>query len=147
MRLDLLLDKASRLQRKTRNLSVFALVGIASTLSYALLFNTFHKWLPLSAAVCSLLAYSVCAIGSYLGHRHLSFRSSRSHQIALPRFILVSLMGNLLAFLIAAVLTDFYGFQVLVSTVVICIVIPVCSCILNSNYVFGAKLLEPEKTV
>jgi putative flippase GtrA len=138
-------DFLIRLVSRLRNISVFALVGLASTLAYAVLFGVFHQTLPLSAAVCSVVAYSLCAVGSYLGHRHLSFRSDRAHQVALPRFLMVSLFGNLLAFLIAAVLTDYYGYPVTVSTVVICIVIPLCSCVLNSRYVFGAPLLQPGK--
>jgi putative flippase GtrA len=130
--------------RRLRNISVFAVVGLASTLAYALLFNVLHAHLPVPAALSSVLAYSLCAVGSYLGHRHLSFRSARAHALALPRFVLVSFAANAAAFLIAAVLTDWQGYPVIVTTAVICVVIPLGSLVLNAGYVFGANLLPPQ---
>jgi putative flippase GtrA len=130
--------------RRLRNISVFALVGLASTLAYALLFNLLHAHLPVPAAASSVLAYSLCAIGSYLGHRHLSFRSDRAHSLALPRFVLVSLAGNAAAFLIAAVLTDWLGYPVIVTTAAVCVAIPLGSLVLNAGYVFGVSLVASE---
>ncbi len=129
---------------RLRNISVFAAVGLASTLAYALLFNLAHAHLPVPAALSSVLAYSLCAVGSYLGHRHLSFRSDRAHALALPRFVLVSLAGNAAAFLIAAVLTDWLGYPVIATTIVICVAIPLGSLVLNAGYVFGASLVAPQ---
>lgn len=48
------------------------------------------RWPPVGGTVSGAL---VGALVAYVGHRHVSFRSGRAHQLALPRFFLVVSLG------------------------------------------------------
>jgi putative flippase GtrA len=119
----------------------FAVVGLAATLAYAFIATAFHAILPFPAAVSSGLAYVVCAIGSYLGHRFFTFRTVAQKPDGGQAFILLSLTGHGLSVLVPAVLSDYLGFATIVSTAVTCTVIPLSSALLTSRLVFGVPLV------
>ncbi len=66
--------------------------GSATALQYALLIGLVHvaAWAPLTASVTS---YALSTLYNYLANHRLTFRSSRSHLSALPRFLLIALAG------------------------------------------------------
>jgi putative flippase GtrA len=119
----------------------FAAVGLAATLAYAVIATVFHAALPFPAAVSSGLAYAICAIGSYLGHRYFTFSTVSQKPYGGQAFVLLSLTGHGLSVLVPAALSDYWGFATIVSTVVTCTVIPLSSALLTSRLVFGVPLV------
>jgi putative flippase GtrA len=119
----------------------FAVVGLAATFAYAILATVFHGAFPFPAAVSSGLAYAVCAVGSYLGHRYFTFSTVSQKPRGAQAFTLLSLTGHGLSVLVPAVLSDYLGFATMVSTVVTCTVIPLSSALLTARLVFGVPLV------
>ncbi len=119
----------------------FAVVGLAATLAYAIIASVFHAALPFPAAVSSGLAYAICAVGSYLGHRYFTFSAVIQKPYGGQAFILLSLMGHGLSILVPAVLSDYLGFATALSTIVTCTLIPLSSALLTSQLVFGVPLV------
>jgi putative flippase GtrA len=115
----------------------FVLVGGTATLSYALLVTLANLWLPLPAGVNSLLAYGLSMPVSYAGHRLFTFNSVQAHGQTAPRFMLTSVVGYGLAFIIPAVMTDALGWSSHLATVASCTAIPLVNFILLSTFVFG----------
>lgn len=132
--------QAASLTRYARALR-FAVVGVAATLAYALLATLFHAVLPFPAALSSGLAYLVCSLGSYIGHRFFTFSAVQERPRGGQMFFLLSLVGHGLSFVIPAMISDFLGFATWVSTLATCTVIPLCSALLTSRLVFGVPLL------
>jgi len=65
------LDVRARSGRLGNQVGLFALVGLASTLAYALLFLVFRQVMPAQGA--NLLALAATAIGNTAANRHLTF--------------------------------------------------------------------------
>jgi putative flippase GtrA len=120
----------------------FTIVGLAAMAAYAAIVTalTFAGMRP--AWLASGLAYALAAIWSYVGHRRFSFRSDAPHRRAGPRFVLVTAVGQGLAILIPALMTDLTGYPPIVSTAVVCLVCPAVSFILNSAFVFADRTPE-----
>lgn len=74
----------------------FGLTGVGVTLTYLVL-AILLKFAGADAAVASVGAYLVSTALSYLGHRRYTFRSAADHGRAVPRFMIVSAIGLLLA--------------------------------------------------
>jgi putative flippase GtrA len=120
----------------------FASVGACATLAYIGLASAFHALLPLSAAISSGLAYSICAIGSYFGHRYFTFRSNQNQQHNAKTFFLLTFSGYILSMIIPAIVSDWLGWSRLLSTMLTSIIIPVCSAFLTSRLAFGVSLVS-----
>jgi putative flippase GtrA len=122
-----------------------ALVGGAATLAYMALAWSGTVLLSLPGSVASVLAYTLAALMSYAGHRRLTFRSSRPHREAAPRFIGVTALGYGIAFLLPLLLTDLIGAHPLIAIVLTCTAVPVLNALALSRLVFpGAPARGPE---
>jgi putative flippase GtrA len=114
----------------------FTAVGLTAMAAYAVIvtalaaFGVGPQWL---ASGC---AYAIAAVWSYAGHRRFSFRSDAPHAVAGPRFVIVTLAGQALAIAIPAVITDLAGHPGHVATVLVCLICPAVSFLLNSSFVF-----------
>lgn len=114
----------------------FAGVGVASTLCYAVIALALTQWARLPAVEASVIAYAVAALLSYLGHRHITFRSKGDHLREAPRFGLLVLAGYLLALAIPLLTTGILGWPSAVSILATCIVIPAANYLLMARMVF-----------
>lgn len=114
----------------------FVLVGLAATLCYAVLAWTSTTRLGLPPPVASLASYAAAAVLSYLGHRHLTFRSRRPHGEAVPRFAGISVAGYGVAFLAPWLLTDRIGAHPGIAIAVTCAVVPVLTYVGLGRLVF-----------
>lgn len=117
----------------------FGLVGGAATLSYAALALLLH-WAGLSPAPTSVTAYLIAGGVSYLGHKHLTFRSDRPHVVAAPRFLASLGLGAVAAGALSEVLVEGLRLSVVASTLIVCIVAPLLSYGALSLFVFGGRL-------
>jgi putative flippase GtrA len=122
----------------------FTLVGLAAMAAYAVLVTAFGAFGLTPAWLASGAAYAVAAVWSYIGHRRFSFRSDAAHRVAGPRFAVVTAVGQGLAILIPAVISDIAGHPAYLATLAVCIVCPGVSYALNSAFVFaGAQRKDP----
>jgi putative flippase GtrA len=120
----------------------FISVGLVATLAYAILATLAHSYLPFSAGVSSGLAYAVCALGSWFGHRLITFQDVQPHKAGPLVFFAISASGHALSVIIPTVLSDTYGLSTSLSTLMTCTVIPLVSAILTSRLVYGVSLFE-----
>jgi putative flippase GtrA len=102
-------------------ISRFALVGVVSTLLYAL---------------GSLVAYVLAGVFSYTAHRSFTFRSDRSHREAAPRFIGLSLVGYGIATAAPLLLTDWAGLPNVFAVALTSLVVPALNFVLMRAMVF-----------
>ena len=85
-------------------LTRFAAVGLSSSLLYGLLASAFiHAKVGLVVAHC--IAYALAIPFSYFAQRGFAFRSSRSHVMSFPRFLLTNGVSFLLSTGIVAMST------------------------------------------
>lgn len=71
----------------------FGFVGIAATLTYAIIGLTWERHIGSHVLVGNTLAYGISFFISYFGHRCFTFDSRLPHREALPRFMLSTLLG------------------------------------------------------
>lgn len=114
----------------------WGVVGVTATLSYAFLAWVLAKEAGLPAGAASVVAYGLSAGISYVGHRHLTFRSSRPHREALSPFVGISLLGYAAAFLIPVVVTGVLGAPVEASILATCATVPALTYLGLSRLVF-----------
>lgn len=76
-----------------RKLTVFGIVGVgASLLHIAVAWGVDWMFSP-SIFFANFVGFLVAFLWSYFGHYHLTFRSTKAHRQAAPRFALTALMG------------------------------------------------------
>lgn len=96
---------------------VFAFVGGFSTgLHYALLI-ALKIGLDINATVATSIGYVVSAVFNYWLNRWLTFRSTRAHREALPRFMLTAALGLMINSSIVWVLNGLAGVHYLIAQV------------------------------
>jgi len=128
-------------------ISRFALVGIVSTLLYALLAMAFSELTRWPAAVGSLVAYVLAGVFSYTAHRSFTFRSDRSHRQAAPRFIGLSLVGYGIATAAPLLLTDWAGLPNVFAVGLTSLLVPALNFVLMRAMVFTSPSGQVETQV
>ncbi len=76
-----------------RKIAVFGLVGIGASLIHLGVTAFVNKALLWSILLANQIGYAIGFVWSYSGHYYLTFRSSKRHGQALPRFALTALIG------------------------------------------------------
>jgi putative flippase GtrA len=117
----------------------FGGVGIAATITYFVLANIFVSTVLTDAKQASLAAYTSASIISYLGHRTLTFQSDQLHRVGLPRFVISTILGCLLSYLLPKLLDEQLSLSAQVAFGVICFVVPVVNYVLFRFWVFALK--------
>lgn len=117
----------------------FAIVGSLATVVYAALAWAGIVWLGAPAAPASLASYAVAAFVSYFGHRWVTFRSTRPHGHAVPRFLGVTAGGYGVSLVVPFFLTDLLGLNVAISIAATCIAIPLLNYFGQSRLVFSVS--------
>lgn len=121
---------------QVERLVTMAIVGGTATMGYAALTWLLAAKAGLPAAIASLASYACVSVLSYLGHRHLTFRSRRPHRDTAGSFAAVSMGGYVLALAIPGLLSGALGAPIEVSVLVTCLVVPVFSCLAMTRFVF-----------
>jgi putative flippase GtrA len=122
----------------SHRISRFALVGIGSTLIYALcaLFLSRGQGAALPATSASVAAYAAAALFSYAGHKYFTFVSSGTHAMELPRFLLLTASGLIVAFALPELFTQVLGIPASIPIVLTCVVVPVVNYVVLGRWVF-----------
>ena len=112
-------------------------MGAAATIGYVVIAESL-AFLGLRPALASVIAYAICGLWSYLGHKRFTFASSTPHSFAAPRFVAAAAAGLLISagapLLFAWLLSPSPYFAVLAT----CVVAPIVSFVASQNYVFRA---------
>ncbi|QUD88478.1 GtrA family protein [Phenylobacterium montanum] len=117
-------------------LARFGLIGAVSTLIYAGLSWTLTTYGHAEAVKASLIAYTVSGIFSYLAQRRFTFRSSTGHSRAAPRFIVVTVLGVVIATLAPLLLTDRLHQSPLLAIAITCGLVPLANYLALDRLVF-----------
>lgn len=133
-------DLASRAgrMRQVEQVLRFAVVGIGATLLYAFLA------LQLTSgggdpAIASATAYALAAIFSYTGHKFFTFVSGGAHRIEIPRFVIVTLSGLALSYLLPTLVVGVLGWPVSFTVALICVVVPFVNYFVLRLWVFSSS--------
>lgn len=76
-----------------RTIAPFLLVGTMAAVVHQLVVVAIVETGLLAPAIANVPGFAIAWIVSYLGHHHLTFRSSRPHREAAPRFLAVALLA------------------------------------------------------
>ena len=123
--------------RLLAKLAWFGCVGGAATVSYASIAYVLKEqfgWLP---ALASAMAYGVSCVGSFLGHKALTFASSAPASQEIGKFVATSLLGLGVALLVPYGLTQVLHWEARIAIALVCVLCPLLNFILLSHFVFG----------
>lgn len=101
----------------SRQFVLFATIGALATcahIAFLVYLVELHAWPAIPASCVGAL---VGALVSYWMNYHLTFRSSRPHQVALPRFLLVAAVALVLNGALLAMLLQSFGLHYLLAQV------------------------------
>lgn len=115
-------------------LARFAAVGASSSLLYGLLVSALLRVHDgLIAVHC--VAYALAIPYSYFAQRGFTFRSSRSHAVSFPRFLVTNILSFLLSTGIVAIASTLQAAPAIAVAVVI-IVVPLINFLCLNSWVF-----------
>jgi len=116
-------------------LGTFASVGAAATIGYAIIAESL-AFLGLRPAAASVIAYGICGLWSYLGHKRFTFASAAPHSVAAPRFVVAAAGGLLIAAGSPLLFTQFFGPSPYFAVLATCVVAPIVSFVASQSFVF-----------
>jgi putative flippase GtrA len=116
-------------------LSRFSLVGVAATVTYFAVANTLMASGVIDASVCSVLAYLVGMVVSFLGQSRLTFRVRYRSWRHFVRFVILSAAGLTISYL-SVICADVIGIPVFWATVATSAAIPALSFTVMHLWVF-----------
>ena len=120
-------------------LARFALIGVGSTLLYAVLAFAFGALPEFGAISSSLAAYAIAAVFSYSGHKFVTFASAGTHKDEAPRFFLATGLGLAIATAIPWLVTGVLGFWPWIAVVLTCVCVPIANFIILDKWVFAKQ--------
>lgn len=110
--------------------------GLATALQYLILIALVQLG-SADVVMASSIGFAISAIFNYLLNRRMTFRSSRAHTQALPRFMVVACTGLILNALCLSLLHDQVGLHYLIAQVIATIVTLVWNFVLNRLWTFS----------
>lgn len=116
-------------------LARFGVVGGAATIVHFGVVAVLLEISRLSALAIHLTAYGAAFSVSFFGHYHVTFRSQRTYQAALVRFIVVSI-GVVTASSAVVILLDTLGVTRAVASLIAAALVPFLNYILGKFVVF-----------
>lgn len=120
-----------------RQFSVFSMMGALGTACHYLVLVSLVQFLGLGPAYATTMGYATGAIVNYVLNRRVTFRSQRSHGIALPRYVTIVLAGLIINTTMMILLNRVIGLHYLISQVVSTGVVLVVNFVLSKFWVFG----------
>lgn len=119
----------------------FGMVGITSSITYFLIGLAVERLTPIEPFTANLIAYFSAVSISYFGHHYITFRSTRPHREALPRFIPIMffVLGSNQLMVLAIV--NWWGFDYIWALIANVTMVPPLTYVFSALFAFGA----PEK--
>lgn len=112
----------------------FGAVGLSSSLLYGLLASLLLR-MHVGLVIAHCIAYALAIPYSYVAQRGFTFRSSHSHLISLPRFLLTNVLSFLLSTGIVAMATA-VQLPAAVAIATVIIVVPLINYLCMNAWVF-----------
>lgn len=116
----------------------FVIVGIGATVTY-LIVSLMANSVAIDVYWANLAGYLASVAISYLGHSHITFRSSQPHRIQGPKFAIVSLMTYGLTNLIVFIAIDLLEQTFLKASLAVAFSIPIVTWFLARYWVFRSR--------
>ena len=120
-------------------LSRFVLIGIASTVLYAVLAFAFARMEGMGTTGASVLAFALAAVFSYAGHKYVTFVSGGAHRLELPRFLALTAVGLAVVSLLPAILSGLFSLPTAVPILLACVVVPAVNYAVLGKWVFRGR--------
>lgn len=118
----------------------FGAAGLVATLCYFVLANSFAAWDGMSPVSASLAAYLASLAVSYLLQSRFTFGVKQDSAAQMSRFVVTSLAGLGLSWVITYVTVTWLSWPFLAATVLICILIPIANYFVFKGWVFATGL-------
>lgn len=115
----------------------FALVGIAATLTHAVVLWALVSLAGIRPSGATLLAFAIAFGVSYLGHYNFTFRSKEPHAAALPAFGFAAGTGALLNLMIFVLMTDVFRASYWQAFAITVVAVPPVVYILSKSFAFS----------
>lgn len=115
----------------------FALVGVAATLTHALVLWALVSLAGLRPSGATLIAFAIAFGVSYLGHYNFTFRSNKPHAVALPAFGFAAGTGAFLNLIIFVLMTDVFRASYWQAFAVTVLAVPPTVYILSKSFAFS----------
>ena len=126
-----------------RRLFWFAGIGGAATLAYAALAWAMTVPLGWPPALASALAYSACALATFVSHKRLTFQSNAPLAGEMKRFALTSAAGYGIAAGLPWLLTQQLHYDPRLAIAAVCVLCPAVNFALLSLFVFDKTGAAP----
>ena len=115
----------------------FFTVGIAATSTYFIVANLLMHLDIVPAALCSVLAYIIGIVISFLGQRSYTFQINKKKQGQLMRFCILSIIGLYISYLSVDYAVNVYQVSALWGTIITSMTIPLLSFWVMKIWVFN----------
>jgi putative flippase GtrA len=117
----------------------FGLSGGVATLTHVAVFVALVEWVNLRPVYASVPAFLTAVGVSYVLNYRWTFQATGPHQVLLPRFVLVAVIGLVLNLFITYLFVDqaqlWYGYALMA----IILVIPITTFVLSRFWVFHQR--------
>jgi putative flippase GtrA len=120
-----------------RQLSTYALVGVAASLAHYSVLIALVEGAVLTPVPATLTGYVVGGVTSYLLNRRHTFDSDRPHEEAGWRFALVASFGFGITFMLMSLFVDRFGAPYLPAQLVTTIMVMFVTFAFNRAWTFG----------
>lgn len=122
-----------------RQVPLFALVGVAATLTHVVAALAARELAALSPLAANFVGYA-CAVGvSYLGNARFTFRRAVLHGPQFVRFVVVSLAGLALTQGLTWLLVERAGWPFWAGLAVVAAAVPALSFVMQRVWAFRAR--------
>jgi putative flippase GtrA len=81
------------MNKRFARLPRFSLVGVMGAATYFAVSTVLMETLHIDLTVAATIAFILTVLQNYVLHYHWTFQSRDRHRLALPRFVVVSIMG------------------------------------------------------
>ena len=129
--------------RSGARIARFGLVGVAATLTHALVLWAAVEFAGIRPTFATLLGFFTAFCVSYSGHYHFTFRSTQPHRTALPAFAFAAGTGATLNALIFSMMTDVFTIPYWYAFAVTVVIVPPVVYILSKSLAFAPTARSP----
>lgn len=119
------------------HISTFASVGLVSTFTYFVIANVLIIREIATPQICSVLAYLLSMVISYLGQKHLTFKAKEKNNGEKLRFSILSVAGIFISYFNLRLTDKMLAIDHIWGVIITCIEVPIMSYIVMKKWVFG----------
>jgi putative flippase GtrA len=120
-----------------RQFSVFSMMGALGTACHYLVLVGCVQLANLGPTTAATIGYCTGAVVNYVLNRRVTFRSTRAHAVAGPRYVTIVLLGLAVNTAVMAVLTTRFGLHYLFSQVLSTGLVLMMNFVVSKFWVFG----------